>query len=419
MSFLRRRTLIKGTLAGAGLIPASRILPSWAQNSGPIKIGLITPLSSSLAVVGKDAVLGANTAVESINKAGGVNGRQIELVIRDSRSNAQAGLAAAHDLLGQGVKLIGGPSENTANSLAETTAVSEANGVYINAGAVGMVTTHEGYNRCHFRAGNNDYQEMRALAENTIAKYPNVTDWAGISINFASMLGSYEVFKQILTEHYAKQGKKVTFADIIRTELGTSDFKQQISQIAASPAKGLFVGLYGTENVTFYQQATSFGLTRKMDLVVDRGQDVLGVKALKKNTPSNMWCVVAWYSGNFMNTRYGKELFEAGSKAANSKHIAQGLSYGHVVVTLYAQAIAAAGGSTDSDAVIKALESTTFDTCRGDLTFRKEDHQALSYVSLIGFGPADNEDGFQVIGNAAVSGKGVVEPATPGVAFKM
>jgi branched-chain amino acid transport system substrate-binding protein len=60
--------------------------PNAIQAADPIKIGMVVPLTGSIADAGRYGVQGAKLAVEEVNKAGGVLGRQLELVIEDDQS---------------------------------------------------------------------------------------------------------------------------------------------------------------------------------------------------------------------------------------------------------------------------------------------------------------------------------------------
>jgi branched-chain amino acid transport system substrate-binding protein len=61
-------------------------LPTASQAADPIKIGMVAPLTGPIADAGRYGVQGAKLAVEEVNKAGGVLGRQFELVIEDDQS---------------------------------------------------------------------------------------------------------------------------------------------------------------------------------------------------------------------------------------------------------------------------------------------------------------------------------------------
>lgn len=65
----------------------------------PIKIGALFALTGGLAPYGLPIVNGAKLAVEQINRAGGVLGRRVELVIRDTATAPAAGRDAASKLI--------------------------------------------------------------------------------------------------------------------------------------------------------------------------------------------------------------------------------------------------------------------------------------------------------------------------------
>lgn len=60
-----------------------------------VKIGLLLPLSGSQSSFGSDAIQGAGLAIEQINSSGGLLGRRVELVTRDTRSEAGTTLLLA------------------------------------------------------------------------------------------------------------------------------------------------------------------------------------------------------------------------------------------------------------------------------------------------------------------------------------
>ncbi len=70
-----------------------------AADDDPIKIGALVGLTGGLAPYGPSIADGAQMAVDTINAAGGVLGRQLELVIRDSGTSADVGRDAASKLI--------------------------------------------------------------------------------------------------------------------------------------------------------------------------------------------------------------------------------------------------------------------------------------------------------------------------------
>jgi branched-chain amino acid transport system substrate-binding protein len=76
-----RRTLLVVLLAAL-------VVPLAADAQKPIKVGMPMPLSGPPALFGDPASKGAMMFVEEINAKGGVLGRKIELITRDSKADA-------------------------------------------------------------------------------------------------------------------------------------------------------------------------------------------------------------------------------------------------------------------------------------------------------------------------------------------
>ena len=68
--------------AAASLAVALALAPAEAQQP-PIKVGLLEDVSGDIALMGKPKLNGSLLAVEEINNAGGIMGRQIELIHLD------------------------------------------------------------------------------------------------------------------------------------------------------------------------------------------------------------------------------------------------------------------------------------------------------------------------------------------------
>jgi branched-chain amino acid transport system substrate-binding protein len=70
-----------------------------AQPAGPVRVGLIFPLTGGSSDMGNSALVGAQVAVSEINQVGGYLGRPIELVVRDDQADNDTGLKHAQDLV--------------------------------------------------------------------------------------------------------------------------------------------------------------------------------------------------------------------------------------------------------------------------------------------------------------------------------
>ncbi len=79
----------------------------------PLRVGFLAGLSGNVADLGEAGRNGAHIAVEEINRVGGVNGRPIELIVRDDAQSPEKAIAAANELIAAGVEAIVGPMTST------------------------------------------------------------------------------------------------------------------------------------------------------------------------------------------------------------------------------------------------------------------------------------------------------------------
>jgi branched-chain amino acid transport system substrate-binding protein len=93
-------------------------LPAWSAEKGPIKIGLLAPLSGGFAAQGKDMLAAFEQYLEEINYQ--VAGRKIELLVEDDEANPAVGLTKSRKLVEKdGVHIMtGGMMASTAYALA-------------------------------------------------------------------------------------------------------------------------------------------------------------------------------------------------------------------------------------------------------------------------------------------------------------
>ncbi|HWM77307.1 MAG TPA: ABC transporter substrate-binding protein, partial [Methylomirabilota bacterium] len=98
----RRRFLGFGA-AAAGALGATVAVPAWWRSAfgqaKPFKVGTLQPLSGTAAAGGKTALVGVQMAVDRINKAGGLNGRPVELLVGDYESKPDVGRRRAEKLV--------------------------------------------------------------------------------------------------------------------------------------------------------------------------------------------------------------------------------------------------------------------------------------------------------------------------------
>jgi branched-chain amino acid transport system substrate-binding protein len=75
-------------------VAATLATPAFIKSAGAqgatVKIGMVLPVTGSAAEQGKFALNGAKLALEAVNKAGGILGKQVELITEDDQTTNPA-----------------------------------------------------------------------------------------------------------------------------------------------------------------------------------------------------------------------------------------------------------------------------------------------------------------------------------------
>ena len=94
---IKRRQVLSGSAAGAVTLASGLAAPAIAANE-PIKVGYLPALTGPSSSTGIGINRGTLLAVDEVNKAGGINGRPIELIVRDTQSDPTKAVNAVAEL---------------------------------------------------------------------------------------------------------------------------------------------------------------------------------------------------------------------------------------------------------------------------------------------------------------------------------
>jgi branched-chain amino acid transport system substrate-binding protein len=155
----------------AALFALAASLAVYDAKADTLKIGMVQPLTGAAAESGKYQVQGAKLAAEAINKAGGVLGKQIELVVEDDQTTNPGAVLAFSKLASDPdiVAFIGPVRSTQVQAMAPDI---QKYGRPVMIGGTDPTLTHSG-NAWLFRCRPNDSYSARVIAEfglNTLAK---------------------------------------------------------------------------------------------------------------------------------------------------------------------------------------------------------------------------------------------------------
>lgn len=410
---LNRREFVGGALGATAL--AGLPMPAIGQ-SAPIRIGCITSLVGGYSLFGEAHARGMQIAAEKINAEGGIDGRQIEIVVRDDGLKPEIGVATARELAADGVHIFAGVLSSGV-ALALGGVMEELDSVFINAASHGNNLTHQDFRKNYFRV--TDYSAMRIGAGSQLMadRYPDALRWGSISPDNEVGRSVIETAGHWLPKAYqATHGAEIELLETSWVKFGATNYRNEIARLVSQGIDGLIVGLGGTDEVTFLQQAGQFGLTDQLKGIYTSGSEFQSAAALKGRTPKNYWSGFHWYYGAYPDNPLAQELVRTFRDKGYGEHPDGFVGMAHSAVLAVAAALRKGAGETAAE-LVPALEGLTFESVKGPITLRAEDHQAICDVNYALLGGADNADGWEAVDFARIDGAQFAGAPTPGQAL--
>jgi branched-chain amino acid transport system substrate-binding protein len=353
---------------------AAGLVPFAADAESTIKIGFPIPLSGPAAVYGAPISKGAEMAVQEINAKGGVLGRKLELVERDSKASADEAVRLARELIiKDNVDFLVG-TLTSAEAPAVSTIAKENKIVFIAPAAKTVqLTSAKNLHPYIFRlSSNTDIDGSSGAA--VIAEWKDVKRVATIAPDYAYGHDAVGAF----LAYIKKARPDIEIVDQQWPKLGQSDFTPFITAQMAKQPDAIFCDVFGGDFVTLVKQAKPLGYFKAVkNRVVDAGEvgatDV--TQPLGADYPYGIWAnaydPVIWPEGEPAEHK----TFIASFKAFTKEPYASGWAImGYSAIVALSDGIKKAG-STKSEKVAAALAGLSFDTPAGKRSFNAKSHE--------------------------------------------
>ena len=208
-----------------------------AETSGTVTIGSVMPSTGDLGVFGPDMIAAVDIVAAEVNAAGGVNGKQLQILHRDSATNEQVAADAANALVNVdgAVAIVGGMSSGITLSIAQSVAIP--NGVLqVSPASSSPAITFLEDNDFVFRTNVSDALQGGIIAD--VATELGFDRIATTYINNAYGEGLSRVF----TEGF--QGNGGTITGQVGHESGQVSYLTELRQAAQDNAEALIVIAY-------------------------------------------------------------------------------------------------------------------------------------------------------------------------------
>ncbi|POR50004.1 ABC transporter substrate-binding protein [Bosea psychrotolerans] len=360
------------TMFAAGLLAATALSGSAFAQSGPIKIGVVTPLSGTYTPIGQQVRWGLELAAKEINAAGGIAGRQVNLLFEDEEANPSVAVQKAEKLFQvEKVDFLTGTVNSGSTLAVAQLAERNAKLAATTVSFADSITT----DKCSpnmFRVNARAEQQSVALAAWLAKEKPKAKVYY-LGPDYEMGRSTVAAFKSSAEKGGAQSGGEV-FAP-----LDSKDYTQYFGQIRATRPQVLYTSVAGNDTVRLLTQLQDFGLLS--------GLTVVGASGTV--TSQNITAIGAAAEGFATGVGYSPQIdspanktFVAAFRAANKTDpdLYGADSYG--LLFAYKAAVEKAG-STETDKVREALRGLSWQTPQGTKTIRAGDHQAMQPMYVV------------------------------------
>lgn len=332
-----------------------------------IKIGTAGPMTGQYATFGEQMKNGAEMAVIDINAAGGVLGKQLELVIEDDACDPKQAVAVANKAASDGVVFMAGHF-CSGSSIPASKVYEEEDILQISPASTNPKLTEEGGDNVFRTCGRDDQQGQVA------GKY--IADkFKGEKI---AILHDKTAYGKGLADETKKQLNSlgITEAMYEAYTAGEKDYTALISKLKSAGIGVVYVGGYHTEAGLMIRQAHEQGY--KPQLI---SGDALVTDEYWKITGDTGEGTLMTFSPDPRKNPVAAPVVER-FRAKDIEPEGYNL-YTYGAIQAWAQA-AEKAGTTDTAAVADALRSNQFETVLGEIGFdEKGDVTAPGYVFYV------------------------------------
>lgn len=352
-------------LALALPLTAAALVAAPVQAEEPIRLGDLNSYTKFPAFT-IPYRQGWQLALTEINAAGGVLDRPLEVISRDDGAATGDAVRVAEELVaGEEVALLFGTMlSNTGLAVADYARQRQV--FFLAAEPLTDALTMDKGNRYTFRMRPSTHMQTAMLVQE--AKQLGVQDWAIVAPNYEYGQAAAESFKRLT----AREMPEATIKGAQFPALGKIDAGATVQALAALEAPGLFNVLFGGDLAKFVREGSLRGLFKDKVVISLLTGEPEWLDPLKEEAPEG-WLVTG-YPWQEIDTP-AHNTFRDAYEQAYQDYPRMGSVVGYASLHAIALAIEKAG-STDTDALIAAMEDLTFDTPFGPVLMRGLDHQA-------------------------------------------
>ena len=361
-----------------------------------VKIGLSYPETGTYAKQGTDEKRGADLAVEEINAAGGILGKKIELVYRDSQANAKIAKQNATDLFDkEGVQMLFG-GVSSAEAIADGKVALQRNKLFFGTLTYSTSVTGEEAHKNIFRECYDSYFAAKVLSDYLNQNFSG-KKYFYITSDYTWGWTTEDAFRKFTntTDKAANRG--------VLTPLGAMDYKDALNAAKESGAQVLVLTEFGRDMEIAVKQAYEIGMKKTMQIIVPNltleMAEGVGPEAMEGIIGAEPWNWNVPFKYNYPKGIAFVKKFDERYK----RYPTEATASAYVILYEYKDAVERAK-TFDTKAVIKALEGHKYTGLKDEQYWRDWDHQSVQTVYAVKCKPAaevmkdkNQEDYFEII----------------------
>lgn len=357
-----RRSFLKASAAGAAAFGAPGILRrAWAQGTGPIRIGVPTAITGTWAALGAQVLRTCKLVAKEVEERGGVLGRKVEFIFDDTQGNPANCVRKAQEMVERSkVNLFTGIMASS-EALAVTAKLAEWNAFFLSSINGAGELTAEKFVPNFFRANTSGPMGARTIAL-YLKDAPQKTFFA-IGLDYAWGHSSVAVFEKEIQ----RAGKE--FVGKVFAPTGTKDYSTYVTRIRQANPDGLYVAITGDDGNAFYQQSAQFQLGEKIQMFTEL-VDMLNLKPGGDATLGLMGSTRYTFTYEIPENQAFVKRFQAEYKEPPDTFDGEQYQALHVLFRAIEKA-----KSTETPALIKAMEGLEVTSVKGRVLMRECDHQ--------------------------------------------
>ena len=330
-----------------------------------VKIATVGPMSGQYASFGEQMKAGAEMAVADINANGGVNGAMLELVVGDDACDPKQAVAVANDLVGQGVSFVAGHF-CSGSSIPASSVYNEEGIIQISPASTNPALTDERPGPYTHRVCGRDDQQGLVAGQYLFDNY------SGKNVAIVHDKTAYgKGLADATMAAFEALGGNTSLYEAFTA--GEKDYSALVSKLKQNKIDALYVGGYHTEAGLMVRQMRDQG----MDTQLISGDALVTLEYWAITGDAGQGTLMTFSpdpAKDPANADLVKKFKDAGITPEGY------VLYTYAAIQSWTQA-ALTAGSNDTDSILEALNSGSFDTVLGSLTFDdKGDVKLPGYV---------------------------------------